>query len=163
MNKNTWVAISVSIFVVGFFLFGGTIVNLFRQPNNSQNSFTQEPNMNSNSASGLVIQDTVVGTGEEAVVGKLITVNYVGTLENGQKFDSSIDRGQPFQFVLGQGRVIQGWEQGFVGMKVGGSRRLIIPSTLGYGANQVGPIPANSTLIFDVQLLGVENPGTGAN
>jgi FKBP-type peptidyl-prolyl cis-trans isomerase len=171
MNKNTWIAVVIAIFVVGFFLFGGTIVNLFTNPNgiqtNTTNSNPQTNNMTTNSnpstpAGGLVIQDQVLGTGAEAIPGSLITVNYVGTLENGKKFDSSIDRGQPFKFVLGSGQVIQGWEQGFAGMKVGGSRKLIIPPSLGYGANQVGPIPPNSTLIFEVQLLGVDKAPTVA-
>jgi len=103
----------------------------------------------------LVIEDVVVGVGDEATVGSVITVHYIGVLQNGQKFDSSIDRGQPFQFVLGAGQVIAGWDQGFEGMKVGGKRILVIPPSLGYGPNPVGPIPANSTLIFEVELLGV--------
>ncbi len=106
-------------------------------------------------ANGLKIEDVKVGTGEVAVKGALITVHYVGTLMNGKKFDSSRDRGEPFQFPLGQGMVIQGWEQGFEGMKVGGVRKLTIPPELGYGSQDVGPIPANSTLQFEVELLGV--------
>ncbi len=104
---------------------------------------------------GLVIEDVKVGTGDTAVKGALISVHYVGTLDNGTKFDSSRDRGEPFQFPLGQGMVIQGWEQGFEGMKIGGVRKLTIPPALGYGAQNVGPIPANSTLHFEVELLGV--------
>jgi FKBP-type peptidyl-prolyl cis-trans isomerase len=106
--------------------------------------------------SELKIEDIKVGTGAEAVAGKLITVNYLGTLLDGTKFDSSYDRGTPFQFTLGAGEVIQGWDQGFAGMKVGGKRKLTIPSELGYGASAVGGIPANSTLIFEVELLKVE-------
>jgi FKBP-type peptidyl-prolyl cis-trans isomerase len=90
------------------------------------------------------------------VAGKTITVNYKGTLLDGTQFDSSYDRGQPFTFTLGEGRVIQGWEQGFAGMKVGGKRRLTIPANLGYGARAIPGIPANSTLVFDVELLKVE-------
>lgn len=106
---------------------------------------------------GLKIQDLAFGTGEEAVDGKTITVHYTGTLENGTKFDSSVDRGQPFSFVLGSGYVIQGWEQGFKGMKVGGKRKLIIPPALGYGSRGAGNlIPPNATLIFEVELLAVE-------
>ncbi len=105
----------------------------------------------------LTITDERVGTGEEAVPGKTITVNYAGTLTNGTKFDSSYDRGQPFTFNLGEGRVIQGWEQGFTGMKVGGKRKLVIPSSLGYGEEGNPPaIPGNATLIFEVELLKVE-------
>jgi FKBP-type peptidyl-prolyl cis-trans isomerase FkpA len=104
----------------------------------------------------LKITDTVVGTGAEATAGKSITVHYTGTLTNGQKFDSSVDRGQPFTFTLGQGRVIEGWEKGFNGMKVGGKRRLVIPSDMGYGSQGQGTIPPNATLVFDVELLKVE-------
>lgn len=108
---------------------------------------------------GLIVQDVQAGTGEEAVSGARVAVHYVGLLENGQQFDSSLDRGQPITFVLGAGQVIPGWEEGIRGMKVGGRRVLIIPPALGYGSQQVGPIPANSTLIFQVQLMGVELPG----
>lgn len=104
---------------------------------------------------GLIIEDVKLGSGDVAVKGALISVHYVGTLTNGTKFDSSRDRGEPFQFPLGQGMVIQGWEQGFEGMKIGGVRKLTIPPSLGYGAQNVGPIPANSTLHFEVELLGV--------
>lgn len=103
----------------------------------------------------LVIQDEVVGTGAEAVAGKSVTVNYVGTLTDGTKFDSSYDRNQPFTFTLGAGEVIKGWDQGVAGMKIGGKRKLTIPPSLGYGATGQGPIPPNSTLIFEVELLGV--------
>jgi FKBP-type peptidyl-prolyl cis-trans isomerase len=104
----------------------------------------------------LIIQDETVGTGVEAVIGKIVTVNYVGTLTNGTKFDSSYDRGTPFTFNLGAGGVIVGWNQGVAGMKVGGKRKLTIPPSLGYGSSDQGPIPANSTLIFEVELLKVE-------
>lgn len=104
----------------------------------------------------LQIEDVKVGTGDEAKAGALITVHYVGTLDDGTKFDSSRDRGQPFSFPLGQGMVIQGWEQGFAGMKVGGIRKLTIPAELGYGAQGAGDvIPPNATLHFEVELLGV--------
>ena len=104
----------------------------------------------------LVIEDLVVGTGREAVAGNTITVNYSGTLLNGTKFDNSYDRGVPFTFILGAGEVIAGWDQGFSGMKVGGKRKLTIPSHLGYGERGAGSdIPPNSTLIFEVELLEV--------
>ena len=108
-------------------------------------------------ASGLQMTDEVVGTGAEAVAGKKVSVHYTGTLENGKKFDSSLDRGQPFTFDLGAGQVIKGWDEGVAGMKVGGKRKLVIPANLGYGAREVGNglIPANSTLIFEVELLSV--------
>jgi FKBP-type peptidyl-prolyl cis-trans isomerase len=104
------------------------------------------------------IQDVVVGTGAEAKSGDMVTVNYVGTLDDGTKFDSSYDRKQPFSFVIGatgSGAVIQGWNLGVAGMKVGGKRTLVIPPELGYGAQANGPIPANATLHFTVELLAV--------
>lgn len=107
-------------------------------------------------ANGLKIEDVKIGTGDVAVKGALISVHYVGTLTDGKKFDSSRDRGAPFVFPLGQGMVIQGWEQGFEGMKVGGVRKLTIPPELGYGAAGAGSmIPPNATLLFEVELLGV--------
>jgi FKBP-type peptidyl-prolyl cis-trans isomerase len=109
------------------------------------------------SASELQIVDVVVGTGAEAVSGKKVTVHYTGTLPDGKKFDSSLDRNAPFTFNLGQGQVIQGWEKGFSGMKIGGKRKLTIPASMGYGeAGVPGVIPPNSTLLFDVELLKVE-------
>ncbi len=107
--------------------------------------------------------DTKIGTGEEATPGQRVTVHYTGWLfdpnapdNKGKKFDSSLDRGQPFEFMLGVGQVIGGWDQGFAGMKVGGQRTLIIPPELGYGAHGAGGvIPPHATLLFEVELLGV--------
>jgi len=105
----------------------------------------------------LIIEDIKIGEGEEAVDGKLVSVHYTGTLTDGTKFDSSKDRGTPFQFHLEAGEVIQGWDMGVKGMKVGGIRKLTIPSNLGYGSQGAGGvIPPNATLIFEVELLGVE-------
>ena len=106
---------------------------------------------------GLQITDEIAGTGAEAKAGNLVTVNYIGTLTNGGKFDSSYDRNQPFSFTLGAGEVIKGWDEGVLGMKVGGKRKLVIPPSLAYGSQEVGNglIPANSTLIFEIELLEV--------
>ena len=107
--------------------------------------------------SGLIYEDTTVGTGATATAGQTVTVHYTGWLTNGTKFDSSKDRNQPFSFHLGAGEVIRGWDEGVAGMKVGGTRKLTIPPQLGYGARGAGGvIPPNATLIFEVELLGVK-------
>lgn len=110
----------------------------------------------SSSISKLDKVDVKVGKGAMAESGKTVIVHYVGTLQNGKKFDSSRDRGEPFSFRLGAGEVIKGWDEGIAGMKVGGIRKLTIPPELGYGARGVGPIPPNSTLLFEVELLEVK-------
>lgn len=103
----------------------------------------------------LVIDDVVLGTGEEVTTGDTISVHYIGSLQDGTQFDNSYTRGTPFTFEVGAGRVIQGWDEGVQGMKVGGTRMLVIPSELGYGAAGGGPIPPNSTLVFAVELLEI--------
>ncbi len=105
----------------------------------------------------LMIEDLVEGTGKEAVKGKEITVHYVGFLEDGTSFDSSIERKQPLSITLGVGMVIAGWDEGFAGMKEGGKRKLTIPPHMGYGSQGIGNIiPPNATLIFEVELLKVD-------
>ncbi|HTW93672.1 MAG TPA: FKBP-type peptidyl-prolyl cis-trans isomerase [Tepidisphaeraceae bacterium] len=116
----------------------------------------QAPANSHKTADGLIIADKTVGTGPAVNNGDSVTVNYTGWLQStGKKFDSSLDRNQPFQFTVGNGDVIKGWDEGLVGMKVGGKRELIIPPDLGYGADGQGPIPPNSTLIFDIELLKI--------
>nr|BDT28346.1 FKBP-type peptidyl-prolyl cis-trans isomerase [Bacteriovorax sp. HI3] len=108
------------------------------------------------SISELVITDTLIGEGPEPSKGALVFAHYEGFLENGTKFDSSHDRGKPFQFVFGVGRVIKGWDQGLIGMKVGGKRTLHVPAHLAYGDRQIGAfITPNSNLIFHIELLEV--------
>jgi FKBP-type peptidyl-prolyl cis-trans isomerase len=104
----------------------------------------------------MVIDDIKVGSGEAVKSGDIVSVHYVGTLQNGQEFDNSKKRGEPFEFTVGEGRVIAGWEQGLVGMKVGGQRMLVIPPELGYGEQGVGPIPSNATLVFAIELLDIK-------
>lgn len=107
--------------------------------------------------SGLKYKDMVVGTGDSPKTGQMVTVHYTGTLTDGSKFDSSRDRGQPFSFPIGEGRVIKGWDEGVATMKMGGRRELVIPPELGYGARGAGGvIPPNATLIFDVELLSAQ-------
>nr|WP_286946187.1 FKBP-type peptidyl-prolyl cis-trans isomerase [Pseudomonas sp. UBA6718] len=103
----------------------------------------------------LKIEDLVLGSGKAAVKGALITTQYRGWLEDGSEFDSSYSRGKPFQCVIGTRRVIQGWDQGLMGMQVGGKRKLWVPAHLGYGERQVGSIPPNSNLVFEIELLEV--------
>ena len=132
------------------------------QTSNSQNK--QEKTAMTPSITELVKKDTVVGEGREAEAGFNITVHYTGWLYDpdkedghGKKFDSSLDRHEPFVFFLGGGQVIRGWDEGFAGMKIGGKRTLIIPPEMGYGARGAGGvIPPNATLIFDVELLGIK-------
>lgn len=104
----------------------------------------------------LVIDDVKIGTGEPVKEGDTVVVNYIGTLQNGQEFDNSKKRGEPFSFKVGAGMVIKGWEEGLIGMKVGGNRILVIPSEKGYGEKTMGPIPANSTLVFAIELLEIK-------
>ncbi len=107
--------------------------------------------------SGLKYEDLTVGDGATAEAGQQVTVHYTGWLEDGTKFDSSHDRNDPFQFSLGKGMVIRGWDEGVSGMQIGGKRKLTIPADLGYGASGAGGvIPPNATLIFDVELLGLD-------
>ena len=109
--------------------------------------------------SGLQIKDLVVGTGEQARAGATVAVHYTGRLVDGTKFDSSVDRGTPFEFQLGQGRVIKGWDEGVATMRVGGKRELTIPPELAYGDRGAGAlIKAGATLVFEIELLEVKDP-----
>jgi len=143
---------------VAFFLFFGLFAVASLAAGQTDNSSpTKVEGKSKKTASGVEYWDLKVGTGANATNGKTVTVHYTGWLaSNGKKFDSSVDRGQPFMFQLGAGHVIKGWEEGVAGMKVGGKRQLRIPPELGYGARGAGGvIPPNATLLFDVELLGV--------
>ncbi len=142
--------------IIVIYVLGVISLNLpQKNTSNTDTSFTVPSPTSAQPSANLKLEDEKVGTGTEAKAGDTVTVNYVGTLTNGKKFDSSYDRKKPFTFTLGTGQVIQGWDQGVAGMKVGGKRKLTIPPELGYGASPQGAIPANSTLIFDVELVSV--------
>lgn len=144
--------IVLGIIIIAFIAGGG----VYFLPQNNINE-ASEPSTNEEPIMGeLKIEDVKPGTGREAKAGDMVTVHYVGTFSDGRKFDSSRDRGEPLTFELGAGKVIAGWDQGVAGMKVGGTRKLTIPPNLGYGYEDYGPIPGNSMLFFDVELLGVE-------
>ncbi len=178
LSKNEWVAVGVSLVVIAVLVLFTT---MFRIPEEAQVASVQDevttmPQENREAgtstaantpdsqaiAAGLKIEDVVVGTGAEAQSGRLVSVHYTGKFADGTVFDSSIPRGKPFEFPLGQGMVISGWEEGVKGMKVGGKRRLTIPPMMAYGPNDIKDpsgkvvIPGNSTLYFDVELIGVQ-------
>ena len=145
--KHSRMTLIIALLVLTSILRGGSIMTANGEQSNAQEVTT---------SSGLKYVDQVIGTGDAAVAGKTASVHYTGWLENGKKFDSSVDRGQPFSFPLGAGRVIKGWDEGVQGMKVGGKRKLTIPSDLAYGSRGAGGvIPPNAPLIFDVELLAV--------
>jgi FKBP-type peptidyl-prolyl cis-trans isomerase len=151
MNKKTIIAVVISLIVVGVLLGGGLVGGMFTSTNKTQDTTMQQQ------SDQLQSKDIVVGTGDVAVAGKQVTVNYTGVFTDGTKFDSSLDAGRvPFTFTLGTGMVIKGWDIGVEGMKVGGKRILVIPPQLGYGYQAYGPIPASSTLIFQIELLNVK-------
>jgi FKBP-type peptidyl-prolyl cis-trans isomerase len=104
----------------------------------------------------MVIEDVRIGTGDGVVEDDTVSVHYVGTLQDGYEFDNSNKRGEPFEFTVGEGRVIKGWEEGLIGMKVGGERILVIPPEMAYGKNGIGPIPGNATLVFSISLLEIK-------
>src|SRR3989344_5305617 len=151
LSKKEWIAVGVAVVFVGYTLFGGNIMSLFQ--NNLMGDNSQAAAASSKSASGVIINDVVVGQGAEVKIGQLVSVNYILSLSDGTVVQNSKDFGTLFKFTLGAGEVIPGWEQGFADMKVGGVRTIIIPPELAYGSNQAGPIPPNSTLIFTIELL----------
>lgn len=158
MNTNAIIGIAVSVLLVAGFACTSKNQSATTGSGAANTGGAQTASAPQAAAvTDLKIEDLTVGNGAEAVAGKKVTVHYTGWLTNGTKFDSSLDRGQPFPFPLGAGRVIQGWDKGVAGMKVGGKRRLTIPPQMGYGERGAPPvIPPNSTLIFEVQLLGVD-------
>jgi FKBP-type peptidyl-prolyl cis-trans isomerase len=159
LNREKLVLLSVILTVLGFAFGCGKSEksSIPNQPGTSSPSGPTKVNgQPTTTPSGLEYSDIVVGTGATAVPGKPVSVHYTGWLTNGDKFDSSLDRGKPFVFTLGEGQVIKGWDEGVAGMKAGGKRQLRIPPALGYGDSGAGgAIPPKATLIFDVELLEV--------
>jgi FKBP-type peptidyl-prolyl cis-trans isomerase len=162
----TAVAVTLALVVaVGFLFFGPNVLRPF-QGTSAHVQSTTTPSMATSSDSlgagvpqqlptTLTVTDEVVGTGPAAKAGDTVTVNYIGALPDGTIFDASSKHGQAFTFPLGQGQVIPGWDKGLVGMKVGGKRTLIIPPDMAYGSRDLGVIPPNSTLIFQVELVKI--------
>lgn len=179
ITKNKWISVVLSIIVIGIFFGGYTFYSMNTQTNQELENIAVLPNTDElatttsedaviepklpikptimTTTNELQIIDISVGTGQEAKAGDTISVNYLGNLEDGTKFDSSYDRGQAFTFTLGVGQVIQGWDQGVQGMKVGGKRKLIIPAKMAYGERGAGDvIPPGATLVFEVELVAVK-------
>jgi FKBP-type peptidyl-prolyl cis-trans isomerase len=175
-TKNKWIAVVIALAVTGVF-FGGLSIYMSAtgapeaeqgvpsfgsdltgttDTNTAAVNNPSQFNQNTNMPTELEITDVVVGAGAEAKLGDTVEVHYTGTFIDGTKFDSSVDRGQTFSFKLGAGMVIAGWDQGVAGMKVGGKRKLVIPSDLAYGPNDYASIPGGSTLLFDVELVGIK-------
>lgn len=148
-NRNQNIAVFAGLALIGYLFFSGPLMSFFKsQPTNNQMP-----------QSGFVAEDVNVGTGNIAEPGDTVTVHYVGYLTSGKVFDSSRDTNTPFSFTLGEGRVIRGWDEGLQGMRAGGQRRLVIAPDYAYGERGIGPIPPNSTLIFEVELLEVRKKG----
>ncbi len=148
----------IFLIIILIVIVGGVYFLFQNQKNNKESTSAISSALTNNNyeIQGMKVEILKEGTGEEAKNGDTVTVHYTGTLEDGTKFDSSQDRGTPFSFILGAGRVIKGWDLGVAGMKVGEQRKLTIPSNLGYGAQGAGEvIPPNATLIFEVELLGI--------
>ena len=158
--KNIFTSLGITFGISAILILivvGGVKVweKVVKSKKTNDNIITSDTNMTSQD---LKIEDLTVGAGREATKGDTVIVHYTGTLTDGTKFDSSLDRGEPFSFTIGEGEVIEGWEIGVNGMKVGGKRRLVIPPRLAYGEQGAGSdIPPNSTLIFEIELLEVKN------
>lgn len=154
LKRNEALAIGIGIPFVVFFFVVANLVGFGGSASTFDGSILQPGDV---SEAEVGIQDVVVGEGASPQAGQVVTVHYVGSLTDGVVFDSSRDLGEPFRFIFGAGQVIEGWDKGLEGMKVGGQRILIIPPELAYGSDGIGPIPGDATLIFEVELLGIEN------
>jgi len=147
----TIITFLIIIGVAAYLMYVGNPANNQEETNSAENI-----NMTDKNNEGLIVVDIEVGSGKEAKAGDTAIMHYTGTLDDGTKFDSSVDRGDPLEFTLGTGMVIAGWDEGIPGMKVGGKRKLTIPSEMAYGDAGTGPIPGGATLHFDVELVGIK-------
>jgi len=148
MKKIIVALLTLAVLILGSYYFLKNTTNEVNQ--------NMPVSLSTQNQEDLKIEDLEVGQGQEIKEGDTVQVHYLGTLTNGEKFDSSYDRNQPFEFQVGAGQVIQGWDQGLLGMRIGGKRKLTIPSYLGYGNQSAGSIPPNSTLIFEVELIDIK-------
>jgi FKBP-type peptidyl-prolyl cis-trans isomerase FkpA len=151
--RNVLIFSAVIVVVMAGVIFAAKAIRNNNQSANTTN--TAGAQTTNTDVAELKIEDTTVGTGKEAVAGSKVKVHYLGTLLNGTKFDSSYDRGEPIEFTLGKGEVIEGWDKGLIGMHVGGKRKLTIPSSQAYGNNNLPGIPGGSALVFEVELIDV--------
>lgn len=159
MSKNFLIFSVVCLLALGifvYFIFGFNQKPSNTTSNTNKTTQTQPSETNKKIPSDLKTEDLTVGTGTAVKSGDTVVVNYLGTLSDGTKFDSSYDRNEPFTTQIGVGQVIKGWDLGIIGMKVGGKRKLTIPPSLGYGDQAAGSIPPNSTLIFEVELVAIK-------
>jgi len=155
MSKNKIISISLFIIFILAFYF------LTKNPSTSKTNVSETnqtimPTLTPSKVTELIIEDTKIGTGSAVKSGDIVSIHYLGTLEDGTKFDSSYDQNKPFETKIGVGQVIEGWDKGVVGMKVGGKRKLTIPYQMAYGEDGYGPIPSKATLIFEVELVSIK-------
>ncbi|MDD2224900.1 MAG: FKBP-type peptidyl-prolyl cis-trans isomerase [Candidatus Shapirobacteria bacterium] len=157
MSKDKIITASlIIIFVLAFYFLTKKPSSIENQISNTTPTSNPMPTLPPSKVTELKIEDIKVGTGSAVKSGDTVSINYLGTLEDGTKFDSSYDRNQPFETQIGVGQVIEGWDKGVVGMQVGGKRKLSIPYQMAYGENGYGPIPAKATLIFEVELMAIK-------
>lgn len=153
-NNKIITALIIFVFILAFYFL--TKNPSIPETNISETNQTTMPTLAPSKVTELIIEDTKIGTGNEVKSGDNISIHYTGTLEDGTKFDSSYNRGQPLETQIGVGQVIEGWDKGIVGMKVGGKRKLTIPYQMAYGEDGYGPIPPKATLIFEVELMDIK-------
>lgn len=153
-NNKIITALIIFVFILAFYFL--TKNPSIPETNISETNQTTMPTLAPSKVTELIIEDTKIGTGNEVKSGDNISIHYTGTLEDGTKFDSSYNRGQPLETQIGVGQVIEGWDKGIVGMKVGGKRKLTIPYQMAYGEDGYGPIPSKATLIFEVELMDIK-------